>query len=129
MFPVQLINICSSDGQRLYEAVLMGCLLAGGPLVGVLGLAYTTYFLGPTALVGSAIFIFFYPTMVRLRTPCRALIKSTALSLSLPGGSEAGCHSPKPVTLQKSRARFFLMQYFACFVVTPLKLSCPLQKL
>uniref|UniRef100_A0A8C4Z0Z0 Uncharacterized protein n=1 Tax=Gadus morhua TaxID=8049 RepID=A0A8C4Z0Z0_GADMO len=62
--PGELINICSSDGQRLYEAVLMGCLLAGGPLVGVLGLAYTTYFLGPTALVGSAIFIFFYPTMM-----------------------------------------------------------------
>ncbi|CAL8263711.1 unnamed protein product [Lota lota] len=62
--PGELINICSSDGQRLYEAVLMGCLLAGGPLVGVLGLAYTTFFLGPTALVGSAIFIFFYPTMM-----------------------------------------------------------------
>ncbi|MEQ2190773.1 Multidrug resistance-associated protein 5, partial [Xenoophorus captivus] len=61
-----LINICSSDGQRLYEAVSVGCLLAGGPLVGILGLFYTAYFLGPTALLGSAIFIFFYPAMVRL---------------------------------------------------------------
>ena len=60
----QLINICSSDGQRLYEAVSVGCLLAGGPLVGILGLSYTTYFLGPTALVGSAIFLIFYPFMV-----------------------------------------------------------------
>uniref|UniRef100_A0A8D3AKW7 ATP-binding cassette sub-family C member 5 n=1 Tax=Scophthalmus maximus TaxID=52904 RepID=A0A8D3AKW7_SCOMX len=59
-----LINICSSDGQRLYEAVSVGCLLAGGPLVGILGLSYTAYFLGPTALVGSAIFIIFYPLMM-----------------------------------------------------------------
>uniref|UniRef100_A0A8C4ESZ8 Si:ch211-221f10.2 n=1 Tax=Dicentrarchus labrax TaxID=13489 RepID=A0A8C4ESZ8_DICLA len=62
--PGELINICSSDGQRLYEAVSMGCLLAGGPLVGLLGLSYTAYFLGPTALVGSAVFILFYPTMM-----------------------------------------------------------------
>ncbi|XP_016092792.1 multidrug resistance-associated protein 5-like isoform X4 [Sinocyclocheilus grahami] len=59
-----LVNICSSDGQRLYEAVSVGCLLAGGPLVGILGLSYTIYFLGPTALVGSAIFVIFYPTMM-----------------------------------------------------------------
>ncbi|XP_010737268.3 multidrug resistance-associated protein 5 [Larimichthys crocea] len=62
--PGELINICSSDGQRLYEAVSMGCLLAGGPLVGMLGLSYTAYFLGPTALLGSAVFILFYPTMM-----------------------------------------------------------------
>ncbi|XP_041846205.1 multidrug resistance-associated protein 5 isoform X2 [Melanotaenia boesemani] len=62
--PGELINICSSDGQRLYEAVSVGCLLAGGPLVGILGLSYTAYFLGPTSLLGSAIFIIFYPTMM-----------------------------------------------------------------
>ncbi|XP_035017168.1 ATP-binding cassette sub-family C member 5 isoform X1 [Hippoglossus stenolepis] len=62
--PGELINICSADGQRLYEAVSVGCLLAGGPIVGILGLSYTAYFLGPTALVGSAIFIFFYPAMM-----------------------------------------------------------------
>ncbi|XP_067314085.1 ATP-binding cassette sub-family C member 5 [Pseudorasbora parva] len=60
----ELVNICSSDGQRLYEAVSVGCLLAGGPLVGILGLSYTTYFLGPTALMGSAIFVIFYPAMM-----------------------------------------------------------------
>ncbi|XP_062380409.1 ATP-binding cassette sub-family C member 5 [Sardina pilchardus] len=60
----ELVNICSSDGQRIYEAVSVGCLLAGGPLIGVLGLSYSAYFLGPTALVGSAVFIIFYPTMM-----------------------------------------------------------------
>uniref|UniRef100_A0AAY4DK72 ATP-binding cassette sub-family C member 5 n=1 Tax=Denticeps clupeoides TaxID=299321 RepID=A0AAY4DK72_9TELE len=59
----ELVNICSSDGQRIHEAVSVGCLLAGGPLVGILGLSYTAYFLGPTALVGSAVFVFFYPAM------------------------------------------------------------------
>lgn len=62
--PGELINMCSSDGQRLYEAVSVGCLLVGGPLVGILGLSYTAYFLGPTALIGCAIFIIFYPTMM-----------------------------------------------------------------
>ncbi|XP_061690972.1 ATP-binding cassette sub-family C member 5 isoform X1 [Syngnathoides biaculeatus] len=62
--PGELINMCSNDGQRLYEAVSVGCLLAGGPLMGILGLTYTTYFLGPTALLGSAIFIIFYPAMM-----------------------------------------------------------------
>ncbi|XP_072292178.1 ATP-binding cassette sub-family C member 5 [Eucyclogobius newberryi] len=62
--PGELINMCSSDGQRLYEAVSVGCLLAGGPLVGLLGLSYTAYVLGPTALLGSAIFIIFYPAMM-----------------------------------------------------------------
>uniref|UniRef100_A0A3P9JD61 ATP-binding cassette sub-family C member 5 n=1 Tax=Oryzias latipes TaxID=8090 RepID=A0A3P9JD61_ORYLA len=62
--PGELINMCSSDGQRLCEAVSVGCLLAGGPLVGILGLSYTAYFLGPTALLGSAIFIIFYPIMM-----------------------------------------------------------------
>ncbi|XP_066523942.1 ATP-binding cassette sub-family C member 5 [Hoplias malabaricus] len=60
----ELVNLCSNDGQRLYEAVITGCLLAGGPLVGLMGLSYTTYFLGPTALIGSAVFIFFYPSMM-----------------------------------------------------------------
>lgn len=64
---LQLINICSNDGQRLYEAVSVGPLLAGGPLVALLGLSYTAYFLGPTALLGSTVFILFYPTMVRFR--------------------------------------------------------------
>nr|XP_020450128.1 multidrug resistance-associated protein 5-like isoform X2 [Monopterus albus] len=62
--PGELINMCSSDGQRLYDAVSLGSLLAGGPLVGILGLSYTAYFLGPSALLGSAIFIIIYPVMM-----------------------------------------------------------------
>ncbi|KAM9318597.1 ATP-binding cassette sub-family C member 5 [Pholidichthys leucotaenia] len=60
----QLVNMCSSDGQRMFEAASVGSLLAGGPLVAVLGVAYNLYILGPTSLLGSAVFILFYPTMM-----------------------------------------------------------------
>ncbi|XP_060742129.1 ATP-binding cassette sub-family C member 5 isoform X1 [Tachysurus vachellii] len=60
----ELINICSSDGQRLYDAVSLGCLLGGGPVMGLLALSYNISFLGPTAVVGSIIFIIFYPLMM-----------------------------------------------------------------
>ncbi|GAA6079367.1 ATP-binding cassette sub-family C member 5 isoform X1, partial [Tachysurus ichikawai] len=60
----ELINICSNDGQRLYDAVSLGCLLGGGPLMGLLALCYNIYFLGPTAIVGSIIFLIFYPLMM-----------------------------------------------------------------
>lgn len=56
--------MCSSDGQRMFEAAAVGSLLAGGPLVAVLGVAYNLYILGPTSLLGSAVFILFYPFMV-----------------------------------------------------------------
>ncbi|XP_051579787.1 ATP-binding cassette sub-family C member 5-like isoform X1 [Myxocyprinus asiaticus] len=60
----ELINMCSSDGQRMFEAAAVGSLLAGGPLVVVLGMAYNLLVLGPTSLLGSAVFILFYPTMM-----------------------------------------------------------------
>ncbi|XP_035377481.1 multidrug resistance-associated protein 5 isoform X1 [Electrophorus electricus] len=62
--PGELVNICSSDGRRLFDAVVMGSLMAGGPLVALLSISYTTYSLAPTAIVGSVIFIIFYPCMM-----------------------------------------------------------------
>ncbi|XP_072330295.1 ATP-binding cassette sub-family C member 5 isoform X1 [Scyliorhinus torazame] len=60
----ELINICSSDGQRLFEAAAVGSLLAGGPLVALLGMIYNATLLGPSAFLGSAVFILFYPAMM-----------------------------------------------------------------
>lgn len=48
----------------MFEAAAVGSLLAGGPLVAVLGVVYNLFILGPTSLLGSAVFILFYPTMV-----------------------------------------------------------------
>lgn len=60
----QLINMCSNDGQRMFEAAAVGSLLAGGPIVAILGMVYNVIILGPTGFLGSAVFILFYPAMV-----------------------------------------------------------------
>ncbi|XP_061493478.1 ATP-binding cassette sub-family C member 5 isoform X2 [Rhineura floridana] len=60
----ELINICSNDGQRMFEAAAVGSLLAGGPIVAILGMVYNVIILGPTGFLGSAIFILFYPAMM-----------------------------------------------------------------
>ncbi|XP_053566295.1 ATP-binding cassette sub-family C member 5 isoform X1 [Bombina bombina] len=60
----ELINVCSSDGQRMFEAAAVGSLLAGGPIIAVLGMIYNVFILGPTGFLGSAIFILFYPAMM-----------------------------------------------------------------
>ncbi|XP_053420205.1 ATP-binding cassette sub-family C member 5 isoform X2 [Nycticebus coucang] len=60
----ELINICSNDGQRMFEAAAVGSLLAGGPIVAILGMIYNVIILGPTGFLGSAVFILFYPSMM-----------------------------------------------------------------
>uniref|UniRef100_A0A2I3HGR9 ATP binding cassette subfamily C member 5 n=1 Tax=Nomascus leucogenys TaxID=61853 RepID=A0A2I3HGR9_NOMLE len=60
-------------GVRLRGAILtMGALttlcilylLAGGPVVAILGMIYNVIILGPTGFLGSAVFILFYPAMM-----------------------------------------------------------------
>ncbi|KYO47194.1 hypothetical protein Y1Q_0002206 [Alligator mississippiensis] len=60
----ELINMCSNDGQRMFEAAAVGSLLAGGPIVAILGMVYNVIILGPTGFLGSAVFILFYPAMM-----------------------------------------------------------------
>ncbi|XP_077204240.1 ATP-binding cassette sub-family C member 5 isoform X2 [Paroedura picta] len=60
----ELINMCSNDGQRMFEAAAVGSLLAGGPIVAILGMIYNVIILGPTGFLGSAVFILFYPAMM-----------------------------------------------------------------
>ncbi|KAM6443796.1 ATP-binding cassette sub-family C member 5 isoform 1-T2 [Liasis olivaceus] len=60
----ELINVCSNDGQRMFEAAAVGSLLAGGPIVAILGMVYNVVVLGPTGFLGSAVFILFYPAMM-----------------------------------------------------------------
>uniref|UniRef100_A0A8C4SRQ5 ATP-binding cassette sub-family C member 5 n=1 Tax=Erpetoichthys calabaricus TaxID=27687 RepID=A0A8C4SRQ5_ERPCA len=38
----ELVNICANDGHRLYDLATVGCLLAGGPLLVIIGLIYTS---------------------------------------------------------------------------------------
>lgn len=48
----------------MFEAAAVGSLLAGGPVVAILGMVYNVIILGPTGFLGSAVFILFYPAMV-----------------------------------------------------------------
>lgn len=59
----ELVNICSNDGQRLYDAFAIGPLLIGGPVILMYGIIYTAFLIGPWALVGSATYLSFYPFM------------------------------------------------------------------
>ncbi|XP_061171411.1 ATP-binding cassette sub-family C member 5-like [Saccostrea echinata] len=59
----ELVNICSNDGQRLYDAFAIGPLLIGGPVILLYGIIYTAFLIGPWAFVGSATYIMFYPFM------------------------------------------------------------------
>uniref|UniRef100_A0ACB8FBB0 Multidrug resistance-associated protein 5 n=1 Tax=Sphaerodactylus townsendi TaxID=933632 RepID=A0ACB8FBB0_9SAUR len=48
----------------MFEAAAVGSLLAGGPIVAILGMIYNVIILGPTGFLGSAVFILFYPAMM-----------------------------------------------------------------
>lgn len=61
----------------MFEAAAVGSLLAGGPVVAILGMVYNVIILGPTGFLGSAVFILFYPAMV-----------STFADQALPGSLE-----------------------------------------
>lgn len=54
----------------MFEAAAVGSLLAGGPVVAILGMIYNGIILGPTAFLGSAVFILFYPAMVSKPPGC-----------------------------------------------------------
>jgi hypothetical protein len=61
---LQLVNICSIDGQRIYNAFAIGPMVIGGPLISVVGCSYVIYLVGPWALVGATIFLLYYPYQV-----------------------------------------------------------------
>ncbi|XP_021928372.1 multidrug resistance-associated protein 5-like isoform X2 [Zootermopsis nevadensis] len=58
----ELINLFSNDGQRIFDMVLFGPMIIGGPIVTVCGMLYILWLLGPWALLGMATFLLFYPT-------------------------------------------------------------------
>jgi hypothetical protein len=60
----QLINLFSNDGQRIFDMVLFGPMIIGGPLVTVFGVFYMVWLLGPWSLLGMATFLLFYPIQV-----------------------------------------------------------------
>ncbi|XP_046853330.1 ATP-binding cassette sub-family C member 5-like isoform X2 [Xenia sp. Carnegie-2017] len=56
-----LVNICASDAQRVFEAFAYGPFVIGGPVALIVVITYTTYILGPSALLGCFIFFVMFP--------------------------------------------------------------------
>ncbi|CAB4003134.1 multidrug resistance-associated 5-like [Paramuricea clavata] len=57
----ELVNICASDAQRVFDCFFYGFFVIGGPFALILVIAYTTYILGPSALLGCVILFFMFP--------------------------------------------------------------------
>ena len=61
MIDVQLINLFSNDGQRVYEFATMGPMIIGGVIVAIIGTIYILHMLGVHALLGMVVFVLSYP--------------------------------------------------------------------
>lgn len=53
----EIVNLCSSDGDRIFDALHVGHLLLTGPIMFVVGTAYVCTLVGPIALSGCGIFV------------------------------------------------------------------------
>ncbi|XP_039253748.2 ATP-binding cassette sub-family C member 5-like [Styela clava] len=53
----EIVNLCSSDGDRVFDAINVGHLLLTGPIMFVVGTTYVCFLVGPIALSGCGIFI------------------------------------------------------------------------
>ncbi|XP_063238702.1 ATP-binding cassette sub-family C member 5-like isoform X1 [Bacillus rossius redtenbacheri] len=62
----QLINIFGTDSQRIFDMVLFGPMIVGGPLMMACGVGYVLWLLGPWALLGMLVFLVFYPVQYGL---------------------------------------------------------------
>ncbi|GFS03367.1 multidrug resistance-associated protein 5 [Elysia marginata] len=71
----QLVNLVSNDGQRLWNGVILGPFIIGGPMILVISCVYGVIFLGPWALLSFFVIIGFFPfavTLARLSQKFRA---------------------------------------------------------
>ncbi|KAK4289504.1 hypothetical protein Pmani_037528 [Petrolisthes manimaculis] len=57
----EIINIFANDSQRIFDFVVVGPMIIGGPLVAIGGIIYILWLLGPWALFGMVSFLLFYP--------------------------------------------------------------------
>ena len=60
----QMTNFISNDGQRIWDGIIMGPFILGGPMILITSGVYCVVYLGPWALVSIFIVIGFFPFMV-----------------------------------------------------------------
>ncbi|XP_076642872.1 ATP-binding cassette sub-family C member 5-like isoform X3 [Halictus rubicundus] len=57
----ELINLFTNDSQRLFDVVIYGPMILNGPIIFTCGLLYILWILSPQALLGTLVFVLFYP--------------------------------------------------------------------
>lgn len=60
----QVINVLTNDGYRMFEAMLFSSFLLCIPMLLVVGIIYSCYILGYTALIGIVTYLIFIPIQV-----------------------------------------------------------------
>ncbi|XP_067948420.1 ATP-binding cassette sub-family C member 5-like [Watersipora subatra] len=61
----ELVNLCANDGQRLFDATMLG-VFSLGALTSIIGAAYSIYLLGAWGILGFVTFFSFLPVQVLL---------------------------------------------------------------
>ncbi|KAG8233856.1 hypothetical protein J437_LFUL006879 [Ladona fulva] len=59
----QVLTFCTNEQERIFEAVAMGVLILGTPVMFTMSVVYSCLILGPWALIGNLIILLFYPLM------------------------------------------------------------------
>lgn len=59
----EVVNLCSSDGDRLFEAMYLGPMVVGGPFIFLVGSTYVTAVVGPVALAGCGVLLLLFITL------------------------------------------------------------------
>ncbi|KAK9506249.1 hypothetical protein O3M35_008219 [Rhynocoris fuscipes] len=57
----EMVNMFANDGVRIFELVLFGPMIVGGPISMALGIGYVFWLLGPWPLLGISAMFLFYP--------------------------------------------------------------------
>ncbi|XP_012526578.1 multidrug resistance-associated protein 5 isoform X3 [Monomorium pharaonis] len=57
----EIINLFCNDSQRLFDVIIYGPMIIGGPIVISCGIIYILWLFSPIALVGMVAFLSFYP--------------------------------------------------------------------
>ncbi|GAB1599468.1 multidrug resistance-associated protein 5-like [Argonauta hians] len=60
----EVINMFTGDSEKVMESILLSSFIIGCPVTIVIGLIYNYYLLGPLSLIGSFVFVGFYPALI-----------------------------------------------------------------
>ncbi|XP_052826959.1 ATP-binding cassette sub-family C member 5 [Octopus bimaculoides] len=60
----ELVNLFTADSERVSDSAKLNTFIIGSPIIVLAAIIYNYYLLGPLSLIGSFVFIGFYPTLI-----------------------------------------------------------------